>query len=272
MSSSQKDENLSVKNYFLHLRKFYDRVVLSQKRKEVFPMKKLKVLLAVLLTMSLLLCGCGGDAEDSADLPEEENVAAAEEEAPEAKTLTMGQVAEGVYSNEYMDVYFAPEGWQLVGADQLQDALADVGTLVEGTELEEKLEGLTQVMDMQAMGPDGVTNVNVVYTKMDAAERIANLAISEEDAMDAILAQLDTLKESYAAAGISINSMEKVPVVYRGEERTGILTLGNAQGIDMAIVQVYERTLGSYSVVITATALQEEDAFAAIEMFESLNQ
>ena len=234
-------------------------------------MKNISKLLAVLLAMSMVLCGCSDEAEDVAEIPAEEEAAVSEEEAPEAKTLSLGQVEDGVYTNEYLDVYFAPEGWTVQGAEELQDALAGVADALEGTDLEEQMEGMQQVMDLQAIGPDGTTNVNVIYTKMGAAERLANLAVDEETAMDAILGQLDTLKESYAAMGIEVLSMDKISLTYRGEERIGICTMGSVQGVEMCILQVYERTLGSYSVVITSTALTQEDAANTLSMFEALN-
>ena len=242
-------------------------------------MKKIRTLLAVLLAVSLLLCGCSGESDDYAeeDIMAEETMAADEDEAdqeevPDAKNLTLGQVVEGVYTNEYLDAYFAPNGWTVRGAGELQDSLSGiVEEMVEGTELESQLEGLTQVMDMQGVAPDGVSNVNVVYTKMGAVERMANLALDEEEALDAVLENMDALVETYANAGISVASMTKVPVNYRGEERLAIRTLGTVQGVNMCILQVYERTLGSYSVVVTATALDEAEAVNIMGMFEKLN-
>ena len=237
-------------------------------------MKKLRSLFAVLLALTMLLAGCGGESDEDfleEDYEAEEQVEEQAEDVPEAKDLSLGVLADGVYTNEYLDVQFGPEGWTLLGADQLQDALANANELLQGTELEEQLEGLTQVMDMQGTAPDGVSNVNVVYTKMGAAERLANLAIDEDAAMDAVLAQQDTLISSYESAGISVTSMDKVDVTYRGETRTGIRTLGSVQGIDLCIIQVYERTLGSYSVVVTSTSTDEATALETLSLFEALN-
>ena len=222
-------------------------------------MKKLRTLLAAVLAMGLLLSGCGGAAADS------------DGETPEARDLTLGQVVENVYTNDYLDVYFAPNGWTMQGAGELQDALEGVEDVMQGTELEGKLEGLTQVMDMQGVAPDGISNVNVVYTKMSAAERLAYLALDEEQTLDAILENMDTMIDTYSNAGISVASITKVPVNYRGEERMALRTLGTVQGVNICILQIYECTLGSYSAVITVTCLDEAEATEIMGMFEKLN-
>ena len=145
----------------------------------------------------------------------------------------------------------------MAGADLLQDGLEGVQDMLEGTDVEELLEGREQIMCMQAISPEG-PNVNVLYTKMSTVERVANLAISEEEALDSILQQIETLKESYSAMGITVDSMEKKTVTYAGEERMGILTTGTVQGVTCYIFQIYERALGAYSAVITMTAYQED--------------
>ena len=220
-------------------------------------MKKSAKLLAAVLAVSLLLCGCGADS--------------GEEGTVQDKNLTLGQVVENVYTNEYLDTYFAPNGWNMLGAGDLQDTLADLDQAVEGTELENALEDLTQVMDMQGVAPDGIGNVNVVYTKVGAAERLAYMALDEEQVLDAVLENMDSMIEAYSNAGISVASMTKVPVNYRGEERMAIRTLGTVQGVNICMLQVYESRLGSYTATITATAMDEAAAAEIMGMFEKLN-
>ena len=220
-------------------------------------MKKSAKLLAAVLAVSLLLCGCGADS--------------GEEGTVQDKNLTLGQVVENVYTNEYLDTYFAPNGWNMLGAGDLQDTLADLDQAVEGTELENALEDLTQVMDMQGVAPDGIGKVNVVYTKVGAAERLAYMALDEEQVLDAVLENMDSMIEAYSNAGISVVSMTKVPVNYRGEERMAIRTLGTVQGVNICMLQVYESRLGSYTATITATAMDEAAAAEIMGMFEKLN-
>ena len=224
-------------------------------------MKRFRNLFAILLALTLMLAGCGGEGSEGGE----------EAEVPEGKAVSLGVITEVVYENEYLDVRFAPENWQLVGAEDLQADLEDVRAMMEDTEVGEQMEGLEQVMDMQGMAPDGMSNVNVVYTRTPTMERIANLAIDEDTAMDAILAQKDALFESYAAAGIEAETMEKCTVIYRGEERIGIKTVGSVQGIPCFILQVYERTLGDYSAAVTVSTFQEDSTEVLMEMFEKLN-
>lgn len=210
-------------------------------------MKKIRLLFAAVLALTMLLAGCGADP---------------------GREVSLGLITDGVYENEYLDVRFAPEGWQLYGAEDLQESLKGVTSMLRGTELEKELEDLTQVMDMQAIAPNGTTNVNVVYTQMSAVEWAANQALSEEEAMDAVLDQREKLFESYEAVGIHPETMEKCTVTYCGEQRMGTKTAGTVQGIPCYILQIYERTLGPYSVVVTMTAFGEDTTAEIAEMFE----
>ena len=221
-------------------------------------MKKLHILLAVLLTMSLLLCGCSDDDMSM-------------EEAAEANPLSLGVVDENGYENKYMGIAFAPEGWELAGADELQDALAESAELLEGTELEEKLADADQVMAMQGVSPDGMANVNIIYTKLDTTERLANLVVDDEAVVDEILNQKDTLIESYASAGLEIEDIIKAEFNYCGEQRLGTLSYGSVTGVPCYILQLYERNLGSYTAAITVTSFQEDTTESVYELFESLN-
>lgn len=218
--------------------------------------RSMRVAAAILAAaMALAMTGCGAKASGDS-VPE--------------KKVTLGKLENGVYTNDYLGVTFAPEDWQMQGADELQDSLKDVGEILEDTEVGEKLEGLEQFMDLQAVAPSGLVNVNIVYTKMGTAERLANLALDEDAAMDSVLQQKDTIISSYEAAGITVDSMEKADCTYGGQQRTGIKTVGSVQGIPCYMLQVYERTLGAYSVVITVTSFQEDHTGNIAEMFQSV--
>ena len=219
-------------------------------------MKQYRKLFALLMALTMLLAGCGG----------------ASEEAPEGKNVTLGKVEDGVYSNAYTNVTFAPgEEWQMLGAEDLQDSLQDVQDLFDSTDVEEQLKGSQQIADMQGAAADGTMTVNVIYTKMGAAERAAALAMDEDDYIDAILSQLDTLKDSYEAAGITVESLEKANFVFAGKERVGTKLTGSVSGIPCYILQVYESKLGSYSVVTTMTSFQEDVTEEIAQLFTQLN-
>ena len=208
------------------------------------------------LALTVLLAGCG-----KAD----------EQQTSAERPLSLGQVSEGVYTNEYMNLAFAPEGWTILNSDQLQGALEGAAQLVEGTSFEEQVQGMDQIMVMEALAPDGVTNTNVVYTAMDSSEKLAHLSMSDEEALDAVLTKKEDMVSAYAAAGVQIGSLEKIPVSYRGEERMGLRILGSVENIPMCMIQIYERMLGDYSAVVTVTALSEEEAMHILGFYQKLN-
>ncbi len=227
-------------------------------------------MLALVLAVSMTGCGTAAPAQTEGTMEEVQQTQSPEKTEQEKK-VTLGKVEDGVYTNAYTNITFAPEGWTMAGADDLQEVLGQVGEVLEGTEIGDKMEGVDQIMDMQAADPTGLMNVNVVYTKMGAAERLANMALNEDAAMDAVLDQKDTVIASYEAAGITVESMEKAAFTYGGQQRIGIKTVGTVQGISCYILQAYERTLGAYSVVTTMTSFQEDHTEEMAELFKTLN-
>ena len=213
---------------------------------------KIRKLAVLLCAFTVLLSGCGTDA-------------------PAERPLSLGQISGGVYQNAYLNVRFAPEDWEIQNAGDLQSSLQDLSEDLRGTALEAQMEGLDQVMDLQAVSPDGLANVNILYTKMEAGERIDQLSLPEEKALADVIGQTDALKEGYEAAGITVSSVDQMQVTYGGDSRQALRILCTSEERELCILQIYERTLGSHSVVITATAGNEEEAAGILKMFEKLD-
>ena len=219
-------------------------------------MKKRWIAALLVLAMALTLVACGG----------------AEEAAEEERPVTTGVIEDGVYYNEYAGISFTADGWQLLGVEDLKDSLDGVSELLEGTEVGDAMKDLTQFMDMQAVDPSGLQNINVIYTKMSAAERLAFLALDEEGVIDAVLKNQESLIHSYEEGGITVESMEKVSCNFAGEDRIGILTTGSVQGIPCFILQVYETHAGAYSVITTMTAAMEDTTADMAAMFSAYGE
>ena len=210
-------------------------------------MKRLGMIAWALLALTLLLVGCGPDM---------------------GREVSLGAVTAGVYRNDYLDVEFAPEGWEMHDSADLQETIKGVSSMLRGTELEKQLEELTQVMDFQGLAPDGSANVNVIYTQMPAKEWAANQGLSDEEAMAEVLQQQEAIFNAYRSVGIQPETAEICTVTYRGEQRTGLKIRGAVQEIPCYILQIHERTLGPCAVVVTMTAFREDTTANIAEMFK----
>ena len=244
----------------------------------------MKKLLCIALTLCLLLCGCGG-SKDRQDIetapaalqeqPETEAPAVTEpaptepapteteapvEETQAERNVTLGRISGNEYINEYVGYGCRfEEGWDLYGADVLQELPGDVADLFTGTELGDKLSEYTQITDMLAENVDTLTTVNVVYTKLGLQERLAYALLDEKSILEQMLSQKDLLIESYTAAGIMVSDMELVTVNFLGQERYAIHTTATMQDVPYFILQVYDYHLGSYGVVTTFASFVEDN-------------
>ena len=213
-------------------------------------MKKTIRLIAALLVLSLALVGCGGAAE---------------------KKVTAGTVENGTYTNEYIGIRFEAPDWTILGAQDLQDNMEDVNKLLEGTEAGDMMENLTQFMDMQAMDSTQMLSANVVYTKMSSIEAAHYAKMDDDAVIEETLKQKDMMMESYAQAGVQVESLEKCDVFFGGRDRVGMKLEGNIQGVAIHMVQVMDVAQGRYNVVTTVSSVGEDRTAELAEMFEGLN-
>lgn len=250
----------------------------------------MKKLLCIALTLCLLLCGCGG-SKDRQDIetapaalqeqPETEAPAVTEpapteteapvEETQAQRNVTLGRISGNEYINEYAGYGCRfEEGWDLYGADQLQELPGNVADLLEGTELGDTLSSYTQITDLLAENVDALTTINVLYTKLGLQERLAYAILSEKEILEQVLSQKDLLIESYTAAGIMVSDMELVTVNFLGQERYAIHTTATMQDVPYFILQVYDYHLGSYGVVTTFASFIEDNTASLPELFYPL--
>jgi len=254
-------------------------------------MKKRVTISAILVAMMVVCSACGGDnAEDIAGqvtalesesasvttdeatqentAPEESEVADAEEEET---PLSLGRLQGGVYTNKYVGMECELDSsWQFYSAEELQALPENVTELMEGTELGDSIQNITQIMDMQAECTSEMTSMNVLYQKMDAQQRLASSILSDDQIIDGVLSESDSLIESYAQAGIEVVDISKKTVNFLGEERVALLTKGAVQGVDYFILQLFDYTLGEYSVTITFSSFMEDKTEQLAAMFYAI--
>lgn len=234
-------------------------------------MKKMTRILAMLLAL-LLLTGCGAEPEEVGGqiTPAQDStvpVEATEVPDPE-KTAALGRLEGGVYTNSYTGYGCTlDENWTFYSAEELQELPENVAELMEGSELGDQTDFLQQITDMMAENVNDLTTINVLYQKLSMQERLAYMALNEEQIMDATLSQMDAMVDAYAQAGIMVDTMEKTTVTFLGEERTALLTSSTIEDIPYYTLQLFDYHLGQYSVTLTLASYVENQTAQLLELF-----
>ena len=262
--------------------------------------------LALMLTLFLLLAGCGQDTTDSVSgiLAPSENestsvpsgtlstgtdtVQAEEEITPDAQegqesaadsydaepddgqtdAVSMGTLSGGTYSNSYTGFGFTlNKNWTIYPADQLQSLPEDLSELLmEGTDF----EGIEVDMftDVLAENVEDLTTINVLYQKMDMQSRLLFLNMSEEEIIDTMLEETyDSIVSAYANAGIIIESMERTTVSFLGEERAALRTVASQSDVPYYTLQFFDYDLGQYSVTTTLASYVTDNTESLTDLF-----
>ena len=228
----------------------------------------MKKLFALLLVLSMLLCGCGSSKPTGEVTPITE---AATEPAPTEKPLSFGRIEGGIYTNDYAGIGCQlDENWSVYSAEELQELPEMVNGAVEGSQMEQVMEDYPQFFDLQAENVNDLLAVNVVYTKVGMQERLTYAVLSEEETIDATLQHKDMMIESYIQAGMEVESVEKVKLTFLGEEHWGIRTVAYTNGVPIYMLQVMDFKLGTYGMNLTATSYLEDNAQSVLDLFYSV--
>lgn len=229
--------------------------------------RKFTLVLALVLVLSMLT-GCGSGAP-STEAPETE---APTTEAVQENSLALGVVEGNSYTNTYVGIGCdLDSSWTVYPADQLQEMPSTVKDMVEGTELEEALAGVTQFTDMMAENVELMANMNVLFQKLEMNQRIAYALMDEKAVLEATLSQQELLEEAYAQGGINVDTMEIVTITFLGEEHYALKTVAETQGVAYYCLQVFDYWLGEYSVTITFASFIEDNTESMLELFYALD-
>lgn len=235
----------------------------------------MKKLICLLLVLPLVLCACGGSEKPVSGqvVPVQTEAAPAETTAPapEDRPVSLGRMEGGEYINEYVGYGCKLDSsWSFYTAEELQELPGNIAELLEGTEMGENMEQYTQISDMMAENVEELVTMNVQYTKLGMQERLAYAMVSEEEILQQVLNQKDTMISAYAQAGIEVFSMEMVSVTFLGQPRHAIHTTAQIQGMDYFILQIFDHHLGQYSVVTTFGSYLEDKTEAMLDLFYPL--
>lgn len=230
---------------------------------------KMRWLLAVLLVMTVL-AGCGSEkAENVAGQITPTGTQPVETQAAEEETpVSLGRIEGGTYTNSYAGFGCTLDSsWTFYSAEELQELPENVGEMLKDTEFADSVDSMEQITDMMAENLDMLCSMNVLYQKMDMQSRLVYAMMSEEDIVDAVLGQKDSMIAAYAQMGMDVTSMEKATVTFLGEEHVAVRTEGSVQGMTFYMVQLFDYHRGSYSITTTMTSYMEDKTADMLALF-----
>ena len=252
-------------------------------------MKK-NLIFVMLLSLCLSLAACGGEKDvagkvetigQAATLPAgtvtpaetEPPAAVPETTAPPERDLSLGRMEGGVYTNEYVGFACSLDSdWTFYTAEELQQLPETVSDAISGSELAQLMEGVPQFTDMMAENVSAMTSVNVLYQKMSMQERVAYMALNDEQVVDVTLEQRDMLAEAYKQAGMTLLSMEKVEVEFLGQKTYAIRSHLTIEAVDYYTLQLMSFHLGEYAVTTTLASFTEDNTESLLDLFYPLEK
>jgi len=250
-------------------------------------MKKLIAILLVLALLTGVLTACGADVPsgevtplpESTEAPTEEPTEAPTEEPTEAPTeapaeaeenaFSLGSLEGGIYTNTYAGFGCQLDStWTYKSAEELQELPEAITDALNDTIGEDLLAQHPTITDMMAENADTLANINVGYTYLTVAARVAYAMMSDEELVDMTLgSSKDIMLASYEAIGLEDITIEKTTATFLGEERVALKTHGLISGMDYYILQVFDYSLGAYGVTITASSILEDSTQDLLNLF-----
>jgi hypothetical protein len=228
-------------------------------------MKKwIALILALVLALSMTACGETESVAGKVEPQEETELV----ESP----VTMGRLEGGTYINEYTGYGCdLDSSWTFYTAEELQELPGNVKEILAGTEIGDSINTLAQFMDVMAENVDMLTTMNVVYQKLSMQERLGYALLTDEEILDEVLKLKDSMIESFAQAGMEVESMEETTVTFLGKERPALRTVATNNGVPQYTLQVFDFRLGQYSVTLTATSFIDDNTQWVLDQFHSVD-
>jgi len=210
------------------------------------------------LMMLVGLCGCAsGNETDDVRGSIIGGDKTQDEKEPE---LSLGVAENGTYRNEFLGVSFtAPAGWEFYTDEQIMELNNVVGEYID-EDVVEQLKNATIVYDMYATYQEEGSNVNVNLEKLSAAQSFAI------DIKQALEAQIDVIKTTYANMGYTDINASHTKVRVDGKEFDGLRVTAKIQDIDF-YVTAFAFKKSNYLANITVCSLQTDRTNAILSCF-----
>ena len=193
------------------------------------------------------------------------------EPAKEESNLSLGRMEGGTYVNEYMGIQCQlNSNWTFFTAKELEQGLEHLDESTKGTKLNEAMADVEVFTDMMAENVADLVTINVVYQKLTMTQILAYTVTSEEEVVNQLLGEEQTMGEYYSAAGITLHSMEKVKVTFLGDEHFALLSTCSIQDVPYYTLQLFNGTLGEYSVTLTLASYVENNTQNLLDLFTAI--
>lgn len=175
--------------------------------------------------------------------------------AEASNPVPLGQIHENTYTNEYLGFGMdLNDDWTLYGAEDLLDIPANIKEQTTDTEFGDAIAQAEQIADMMAESSTGLYTINILYMKQSPQELAAHQAMSQEENIDFILLQRDTMIRNYEQMGMKVESMEKASVSFLEESVYGVKTIYDIQGIPCYMLHLFFLDKGEYMATMTFTS------------------
>ena len=214
------------------------------------------ILLVFALTLVLLTTGCAqiqlaisGQIEPHQILATVLGQTSADASAETEQNAVFGSWDGNTYTNSY-----AGFGCQL-----------DEDWVYQGAE--EDGNRLPQTTDMLAENAKELATIHVLYTQLGFEERLTYGMLSQEEILDTLLTEQDSLTQSYSQQGTEVSSIEKVQVQYLGQEHFALKTETVTDGIPCYTVQIMDYTAGEYGVTLSVNSYLEDKTQQLLDLF-----
>ena len=187
--------------------------------------------------------------------------------------VAFGEINGRTYTNTYAGFGCTLDSaWSYKSAQELQDLTGYVtGEMFEGTQFENLTKKYPQFTDMLAENPGELTSVNVLFQKLDDATSHAYSLLNEEQLIDLMLSQSETLKQSYAQMGIEVEKFEKVSVTFLDQKRTALAMTSKMYGMPYFTLQLFDYKSDSYSIYLTFASFNQNKTADMLDLFFAVN-
>jgi len=260
--------------------------------------KKLIVLIALMLIISMVfVTGCSKKEEpapqpapeEEAEPEEESEEEATPEEEPEQEeteepaeepteeeskeeTLVpaelLGKTEENSYVNEYFGFRFdAEDNWYVLTASERAELMGLAAAEIKDEDIASLLESAGYVTDFYALDTSGATvngfnNINVTIQDMG---KLYGLITSEKQIAEA---SVDSIKQALAAQGMETIDVEVGETEFIGKNCVSMTIVSKAGDMQMFQKQIFLKN-GSAMACVTATALEEDKTDELLAAFKA---
>lgn len=177
------------------------------------------------------------------------------------REICLGEVYEDMYYNDYlylcMDI---PYNWSYKTAEELQELPTTSRELFTDHEW-------YQIMDFSAASADQTKSIDIMYQYASPEVKAVYDMMTEEQCVDLMLNNSDSLKESYESMGVSVSYLRKETRTFCGEERTVMVMKGELMGEDVYMITLTFFHTTDAMVLINFVSEREDFSQELMDLF-----